>query len=41
MIVGSELIDRLLDKFCTRHKAEKPLTHSVEARQAFISLTKK
>ena len=22
---GSELIDRLLDKFCARHKAEKPL----------------
>ena len=41
MIVDSELIVRLLDKFCTRHKAEKPLTHSVEARQAFISLTKK
>ena len=38
---GSELIDRLLDKFCARHKAEKPRTHRVEARQAFISLTKK
>ena len=38
---GSELIDRLLDKFCARHKAGKPRTHRVEARQAFISLTKK
>ena len=38
---GSELIDRLLDKFCACHKAEKPRTHRVEARQAFISLTKK
>ena len=38
---GSELTDRLLDKFCARHKAEKPRTHRVEARQAFISLTKK
>lgn len=38
---GSELIDRLLDKFCARHKTEKPRTHRVEARQAFISLTKK
>ena len=26
---GSELIDRLLDKFCARHKAEKPRTHRV------------
>jgi len=38
---GSELTDRLLDKFCARHKAEKPRAHRVEARQAFISLTKK
>ena len=38
---GSELIDRPFDKFCARHKAEKPRTHRVEARQAFISLTKK
>ena len=38
---GSELIDRLLDKFCARYKAEKPQAHRVEARQAFISLTKK
>ena len=26
---GSELIDRLLDKFCARHKVEKPRTHRV------------
>lgn len=38
---GSRLIDRLLDKFCTRHKVGKPQTRRVEARQAFISLTKK
>ena len=38
---GSKLIDRLLEKFCTRHNTEKPHTCRVEARQAFISLTKK
>lgn len=38
---GSRLIDRLLDKFCARHKSKKPQTRRVEARQAFISLTKK
>ncbi len=38
---GSKLIDRLLDKFCARHKTKKPQTRRVEARQAFISLTKK
>ena len=38
---GSRLIDRLLDKFCARHKTKKPQTRRVEARQAFISLTKK
>lgn len=38
---GSKLIDRLLDKFCARHKAKKPQTHRVEARQAFLQLTKK
>lgn len=38
---GSKLIDRLLDKFCSRHKMKKPQTHRVEARQAFIGLTKK
>jgi hypothetical protein len=38
---GSKLIDRLLDKFCARHKTAKPQTRRVEARQAFISLTKK
>lgn len=38
---GSKLIDRLLDKFCARNKTKKPQTHRVEARQAFIALTKK
>ena len=38
---GSRLIDRLLDKFCTAYKIKKPQTHRVEARQAFIQLTKK
>ncbi|MBP5771013.1 MAG: transposase, partial [Bacteroidaceae bacterium] len=38
---GSRLIDRLLDKFCARHHIRKPQTHRVEARQAFISCTKK
>ena len=38
---GSRLIDRLLDKFCARHKARKPQTRRAEARQAFISLTRK
>ena len=38
---GSRLIDRLLDKFCARHKVNKPRTHRVEARHAFIALTKK
>ena len=38
---GSRLIDRLLDKFCARHKVCKPQTHRVEARHAFIALTKK
>ena len=38
---GSRLIDRLLDKFCARHHMRKPQTHRVEARQAFISCTKK
>ena len=38
---GSRLIDRLLDKFCARHHIRKPQTHRVEARQAFISYTKK
>ena len=38
---GSRLIDHLLDKFCARHHIRKPQTHRVEARQAFISYTKK
>ena len=38
---GSELIDRLLDKFCTRHNIKKPQIHRAEARQAFICLIKK
>ena len=38
---GSRLIDRLLDKFCARHKMKKPQTHRTEARQAFIGLIKK
>ncbi len=38
---GSGLIDRLLDKFCARHKVKKPQTHRTEARQAFIGLIKK
>lgn len=38
---GSRLIDRLLDKFCAHHHMRKPQTHRVEARQAFISWTKK
>ena len=38
---GSRLIDRLLDKFCARYHIRKPQTHRVEARQAFISCTKK
>ncbi len=38
---GSKLIGRLLDKFCARHKTAKPQSRRVEARQAFISLTKK
>ena len=28
---GSELIDRLLDKFCTRHNIKKPQIHRAEA----------
>ena len=38
---GSNLIDRLLNKFCARYKIMKPRTHRVESRQAFILLTKK
>lgn len=38
---GSRLIDRLLDKFCSRHKTKKPQTHRLESRQAFIALVKK
>ena len=38
---GSNLIDRLLDKFCARHKIRKPQTHRMEARRAFILLIKK
>lgn len=38
---GSNLIDWLLDKFCTRHKIIKPRTRRVESRQAFIQLTRK
>ena len=38
---GSRLIDRLLDKFCARHKFRKPQTHRMEARRAFILLIKK
>ena len=38
---GSRLIDRLLDKFCTRHNIKKPQIHRAEARQAFICLIKK
>jgi hypothetical protein len=38
---GSRLIDRLLDKFCARHKVSKPRTHRQEARRAFIALTRK
>ena len=38
---GNKLIDRLLDKFCVRHKVRKPQTHRTEARQAFIGLIKK
>lgn len=38
---GSRLIDRLLDKFCSRHKIRKPQTHRMEARHAFILLIKR
>ena len=38
---ASKLIDRLLDKFCTRYKIKKSQTHRVEARKAFIFLTKR
>lgn len=38
---GSRLIDRLLDKFCTRSRTKKPQTHRNEARSAFICLTKR
>ncbi len=38
---GSRLIDRLLDKFCAACKIKKPQTRRVEARRAFIQLTKK
>ena len=38
---GSKQIDILLDKFCNRHHISKPQTHRVEARKAFITLTKK
>lgn len=38
---GSRLIDRLLDKFCSRHKIKKPQIHRMEARHTFILLTKK
>lgn len=38
---GSRLVDRLLDKFCARHKFRKPQTHRMEARRAFILLIKK
>ena len=38
---GSKLIDRLLDKFCARHKVKKPQTRRTEARHAFIGLIKK
>ena len=29
---GSRLIDRLLDKFCARHKVKKPQTNRTETR---------
>lgn len=35
---GSGLTDRLLDKFCARHKVKKPQTHRTEALHAFIGL---
>ena len=38
---ASRLIDRLLDKFCSRSHIRKPQTHRTESRQAFITLTKK
>ena len=38
---GSRLIDRLLDKFCSRHHVSKPKTRRVEARRAFIGYTRK
>ena len=38
---GSKLIDRLLDKFCTRHNIKKPQIHRAEVRQTFICLIKK
>ena len=38
---GSGLIDRLLNKFCARYHIIKPRTHRVEARHAFIQLTRK
>ena len=38
---GSRLVDRLLDKFCARHKVRKPQTHCMESRCAFILLIKK
>ena len=40
LLEGSKLTDYLLDKFCSRQKAEKPRTHCV-GRQAFISSSKK
>lgn len=38
---GSNLIDRLLNKFCARYKIMKSRTHRAESRQAFIRQTKK
>jgi len=38
---GSRLIDRLLDKFCSRSHVRKPQTRRTESRRAFITLTKK
>lgn len=37
---GSRLIDRLMDKICSRLHCRKPATHRAEARKAFLLLTK-
>ena len=40
-MVAALVVDRLFDKFCSRHHVNKSQTHRVEVRQAFIGYTKK